>query len=215
MTVNENEQCSAAIVLIVVTLDSFVNRIVYFSGAQKLPKTNLPLVSKLMKGLLKHRKRLLNRVTDVVACRDSIVHAYIWEGIANTRGRQSHFRLSAVTEAQGKIQTVLKGTRSRHIRLNLVPINVGVNDVVKALIVSLRLMRTLGNRPGAIEGLIPPEAAIALQKGGARGDRFEDWIGYLLRVLRPGHCQEIVKLFRLTPVRVNGDVIFYGITPSK
>jgi hypothetical protein len=213
MTVVENENCSAAIILIVTTLESYVNRIVYFGAPKGITKTNPPLGEKL-KSLLRRKKRLASQVTELTACRDAIVHAYIWEGVAHRTGRRSHFKLATVTDATRKIKTVLRGTRSRSLQFNLVPMNVGMDDVVKGLIVALRLMRALGSRRGAIEGLVPPETAIALRRAGAPADRFDDWIEYLMRTLHERHRQNIVRRFHLHPVRVDGATAYHGIAPD-
>jgi hypothetical protein len=119
-----------------------------------------------------------------------------------------------VTDATGKTKTVLRETRSRSLRFNLVPSNVGMDDAVKAFVVALRLMRELGARRGAIEGLIPAEAAIALRRARAAADRFEDWIEDLLNALHERHRLDIVRRFRLSPVKINGVVAYHGIAPE-
>ena len=74
----ENIESSAAIVLMVTALESHVNRLMYFEPQGLSTKDNL---SKKLGAYLPQRKykRLLRQTEEITACRDSIIHAHVWE----------------------------------------------------------------------------------------------------------------------------------------
>lgn len=220
----QNHESSAALVLLIVTLDAFVGRIILFSKAGRSwsaarKAMNSPLYERI-KVLLKNcsalsddrKRKLVRNVIEVTVCRDFIVHAYIWTGTTDTNNPPRKWRISPVMKPRDKAKAVMTGRCSKTLRLNLVPTRVGVTDIVKALIVAVRVMTALGELSGAVLGNIPPEAAIALQSRSEPAETFDHWIASLLRRLYSKDRADLVKTFSLKTVSVDGATDFVGIS---
>ena len=113
-----------------------------------------------------------------------------------------------------KAASVMSGTRSKLLRLNLVPTKVSLVDAVKALIVVFRAIRALQTQPTAFEIPIPAEVTIDLQKKNRHGDGMEIWIESLLCDLRRHHRKEVIIRLGIQELRLNGSITFWGIAPT-
>lgn len=219
----ENMECSAAIILLVVSLESHVNWLMY-SEPQQL-NTGLPL-SKKVKTYLPDQthKRLLEKMEEVTVCRDAVTHALVWEEERKSDAKElivsQTWRIASITAPRPKLKKCVdldqQPPTSRLLAMNVVPTNVDVVDVAKALIVVCRLIRELEKKYekfGTWVGLFPSaEALVPIFIGKHTDDSLETWIAGLLRQLHSHHLQEVLDCLEVTCVTVNGDIEFSGLS---
>lgn len=202
----ENIECSAASLVLIAALESHVNRLMYFDS--KGLSTNDALLKKLRTYLPQRRNSaLLNRLEEVTACRDAIVHAHVWEE-HRERGqdwklRRQSWEVAEVTQLRGKTRRNMqkRAPITRRLGLNMVPTRVDYVDVIKALVVVLRVMRELerqyGN-PKAWLGPFPHDPDLAeIFLGSQANDEWEDWVGGALRLLHSPHRDEVIRRLNL------------------
>lgn len=206
----ENIECSAAIVVLITALESHVNRLMFFDS--KGLSTNDDLLKKL-RTYLPQRKNgaLLNRFEEVTACRDAIAHAHVWlehrQLSHDWKLRDQSWEVAKVTHLRGKARrNTLKGVPiTKRLGLNVVPTRVDFVDVVKALIVVVRVMRELERRhgnPKAWLGPFPndPELAEIFLVRQERDD-WEDWVQGTLRLLHSQHLDDVIRRLNLRNFR--------------
>lgn len=219
----ENIECSAAIILLVVSLESHINRLMYFEP-QGLD-TDRSLSEKLGTYLPDQtHKRLLGQMEEVTVCRDAVTHALVWEEERKSDAKESivsqTWRIASITAPRQKLKKCVdfkqQPPTSRFLAMNVVPTNVHVVDVAKALIVVCRLMRELEQKygnPQAWIGLFPSaEELVPTFIGRHTDDSLETWIAGLLRQLHPHHLQEVLDRLGVTRVTVNGNIVFSGLS---
>src|SRR3990172_9270494 len=84
VTVVENHQAAAALILTVVSLESYLNRLLYLSRSKRRRREFQKLVEKPLRDKLVHfvddQHPLLDHLQEVLVCRDFVVHAYMWVG---------------------------------------------------------------------------------------------------------------------------------------
>jgi len=219
----ENIECAAAIVLLVVSLESHVNRLMYFEPQQL--DTDIPLSKKLTTYLPDQtHKRLLEQMDEVTVCRDAVTHALVWQEERKSDAKESivsqTWRIASITKPRQKLRKCIdleqQPPTSRLLAMNVVPINVDVVDVSKALVVVCRLMRELEQKygnPKAWIGLFPSaEELVPTFIGRHTDDSLETWIAGLLRQLHSHHLQEVLDRLGVTCVTVSGDIEFSGMS---
>lgn len=219
----ENIECSAAIILLVVSLESHINRLMYFEP--KGLHTGRFLNEKLKKYLPDQtHERLLEQMDEVTVCRDAVTHALVWEEERKSDAKESivsqTWRIASITVPRPKLRKCVhleqQPPTSRFLAMNVVPTNVDVVDVAKALIVGCRLMRELEQKygnPQAWIGLFPSaEELVPTFIGTHTDDNLETWIAGLLRQLHSHHLQEVLDRLGVTRVTVNGDIEFSGLS---
>jgi len=219
----ENIECSAAIILLIVSLESHIHRLMYFEPQQL--DTGRPL-SKKIKAYLPEptHKCLLEQMDEVTVCRDAVTHALVWneerKSDANGSIVSQTWKIAPITAPRPKLEKCVdlaqQPPTSRLLAMNVVPTNVDVVDVAKALIVVCRLMRELERKydnPKAWIGLFPSaEHLVPTFVGRHTDDSLETWIAGLLRQLHPHHLQDVQGRLGVTRVRVNGDIEFSGLS---
>jgi hypothetical protein len=215
----ENIECSAAITLLVISLEAHVNRLMYFEP-QNL-NTSLSLNKKLKKYLPDQKHELLlDHMDEVAVCRDSVTHALVWEEERKSDANWSivgqAWNLAAITAPRPKLKRCLdfnrEQIRSRLLAINVVPTNVDVVDVSKALIVVCRIMRELEYKYGNSKAWVGPfpsaEHLVATFMRQRTDDSLEVWIAGLLRQLHPYHLQEVLDCLEVRSVTVDGEIEF-------
>lgn len=217
-----NIHASAAVVLLVVSLESHVNRLMHFKPAGL--NTGKPLTAKIEKYLPGDPYAVLRtHLTEVTVCRDAVAHALLWESTLeqDDHGRTTAqtWRLDKITKTRQKAQenVNLSGQppRTHVLDLNVVPTLVDFMDAVKALVVICRVMRALehehGN-PAAWVGPIP--ADVQMQRTfpiePATSDP-EGWIEAILRRLHLAHRDDVVSRFGIVVATFNGELAFAGV----
>lgn len=188
----ENIECSAAIILLVVSLESHVNRLMYFES--KGLDTGRALSEKLQTYLPEATcQPLLEQTDEVIVCRNSVTHALVWEEERKSDATWSivsqTWNLAQITEPKPGLKRCvdldLNATTSRLLAMNVAPMNVNVLDVTKALVVVCRVMRELEEKygnPKAWVGQFPAaEELVPTFIGQHTDDSLVTWIEGLLR----------------------------------
>jgi hypothetical protein len=169
-------------------------------------------------------ERLLKQMDEVSVCRDAVTHALVWEEERKSDRKESivsqTWRIASITAPRPKLKECVdlnqQPPTSRLLAMNVVPTNVDVVDVAKALIVVCRLMRELEQKygnPKAWIGLFPSaEELVPIFIGTHTDDSLETWIAGLLRQLHSHHLQEVLDRLGVTRVTVNGDIEFSGLS---
>ena len=219
----ENVECASAVLLLTTMLDSHLTRLMWFH-----PK-GLTTAAALMKKVASYlatpvHEPLRRQLDEVVAVRDAVTHAHLWESTPQQDDTEeivsNEWRITGLTATTSRLErTVDLGARAittRELGLNVIPTNVGVCDVAKALVVVCRAMRELeheyGN-PAAWVGPVPSaEEIVAVFLDTHGDDNLEGWIAGLLRKLHEPHLSEIIDLFGLGTVQLNGRLEFTAIS---
>lgn len=217
----ENVECSAAVLLLVVSLESHTNRLMYFEPKELTTSDNLLLKLATFLGEPEYQV-LLSDMAEVSVCRDAVTHALLWEEERefDQKGDIQHqsWRLAGVTDLRSKTSQNLVdgGTITRRLALNAVPTHVDFVDCAKALVVVCRVMRALeqkyGNPKAWVGPLtIPPEfvKAFGVDK---ETNYMESVIEAVLSKLHAPHVEEIGRTLQITPVSVNGKLGFAGVS---
>jgi len=217
----ENVECSAAILLLVVSLESHTNRLMYFEP-QGLT-TNCSLLEKLGTFLNENEYRnLLSDLAEVSVCRDAVTHALLWEEERklDQKWKIQHrvWNLADVTALRRKTidHLVDGGIVTKRLAMNAVPTHVDFVDCAKALIVVCRVMRALERKygnPRAWVGplTLPPEFGKVF--GEHEGvDDMESAIETVLKKLHAAHLKDIMKSLVIRSVKMNGELGLVGIS---
>jgi hypothetical protein len=212
----ENINASTAILVLIVSLESHLNRLMFFNPEGLT--TDVPMLEKTRQ-YLPDNPELQTHLAEVTVCRDAVTHALMWqEKRVSESGRlvEHSTELAPITQLRNKVnEHVPNGTiRTRLLDVNVVPTNVDFLDAVKTLIIVTRVMRALeakyGN-PHAWVGHVPAE--IVLQHTfplSAGQDQPEDWIAALLRSLHSAHARDVRARFNIESL--DGGDYFSGIT---
>jgi hypothetical protein len=222
----ENTDVASAIILLVVSLESHVNRLMYFvpNGLT----TDVPLFNKVERYLPgEAQEPLRTHLDELLACRDAVTHALVWveehDYTDDWRLLDQRWQLADVTQLRARIQRCVDlaagGLVTRQLAINVIPTNVNILDVVKALIVVCRVMRELehdyGN-PHAWVGPFPSaEELVQAFLGHERDDDLEGWIAGLLRQLDDRDREDILQRFGIGPVRYDGVLHFVRISRHR
>jgi hypothetical protein len=215
---------SSAIVLLLVALESHMSRLMYFKSEGLT--TEASVLAKLDRYLPGSAHAVLrDQAAEVTVCRDAVVHALLWEETRrfDHRWRLLHqsWTLAPVTALRNKVKqhVELGAVVTKRLAINVVPTNVDVVDVAKALVVVCRVMRDLEQKwgnPAAWIGPFPSaEELVPLFLGSRRDDDLEAWIAGVLRRLHAVHRQDVVKRLDITELQVDGEPTFVGISSHR
>jgi len=220
----ENVECAAALLLLTTMLDSHLTRLMCLAPREGL--TTEAMLSQKVDTYLSgdNHAQLRSHLDEVVAARDAVTHAHLWdratEHDADSRLLSDSWSISARTHRTSRLKRTVDlasgATTSRTLAMNVVPTNVDLYDVAKALIVVCRVMAELEHEHGNPAAWIGPfpsaEDLVPLFLPDRRDDELEAWISGLLGQLHEYHVEDIVRLFDLTIHRTSGKPEFFGIS---
>lgn len=178
----ENGYAISVILLLVVSLESFIGRVSYLQGQLprggkiKGPKESVPKYISTLRRSFRFEKSL----TDVFVLRDAIAHGHVWE--LEVSDHESHIQvlhnariLFGYGDPKHKKTLNEKTRRSSALSLNLVPSAVGLREVYKVVDVVWRTLDFL-----AKANLIERQAFT--YRGRLNGKIFDFWeIRHLLK----------------------------------
>jgi hypothetical protein len=175
-----------------------------------------------LRGAEPEYQRLLAHLEEVTVCRDAVTHALVWE---EERVYDDEWKLlgqswsfAPITEPKEKVRRNINNgaITSKTLAMNVVPTNVDVVDVAKALIVVSRVMRELEHKFGNPKAWVGPfpsaENLVTKFLESHRNDDLEAWIAGLLRLLHSPHREDVLSRLGVITVMVDGTPIFTGIS---
>ena len=148
VSLNENGYSTSTIVLSILMVESIINRVKYLEKKNKIE--NVKFFSDFCKD-----SKLVSHLTELYVIRDIIVHNHLWsvsyefdekynekkiyqkllEGYGSKRGKRSDWKYKNYVDIKNKV--------TKNLKLNIVPMNIGKEDVIKIFKVLKNLLKYL------------------------------------------------------------------------
>jgi hypothetical protein len=171
----ENGYACAAVLLLALIAESFVQRVVYLQHEHLKPKPTHKRPPDFMGGLSKSF-RLRKSLHEVFVLRNAIAHNHVWEG---TKARSGYAAKAKLLNGYGNedLRRVLKATtrKSKAAGLHLMPTEVDARDVERVFSIVQRTLDFLVAKKYI-------EASAIRYRGRFEGKPFDFWeVGAILR----------------------------------